>query len=110
MTMNDIVPRPRFEPTYNFGHILILIGWLAGGIGGGVGVYLTLRTEMSQLRNELALMQLQLRSLEKVTDKLVGRIDGMNEILTSDARQNARLDAVEQRLGAVEHRGLTGPR
>ncbi|AVT76653.1 hypothetical protein RPPS3_25900 [Rhodopseudomonas palustris] len=110
MTMNDIVPRPRFEPTYNFGHILILIGWLAGGIGGGFGVYLTLRTEMSQLRSELALISLRMMAVEKGQDKLAAGFDRMTEILTSDARQNVRLDSVETRLGAIEHRGLTGPR
>ena len=110
MTMNDIVPRPRFEPTYNFGHILILVGWLVGGATTGVGIYLALKAEISQLRADQALLSLRMMAVEKGQDKLAAGFDRMTEILTSDARQNARLDSVEQRIGAVEHRGLTGPR
>lgn len=109
MTMNDL-PRPRFEPTINFGHILILVGWLVGGAATGTGIYLALKSEIGQLRADQALMSLRIAGVERGQDKLASGFERMTEILTSDARQNARLDSVEMRLGSIEHRGLTGPR
>lgn len=82
------------DGTINLGHILTIIGM---GIGG-VGVYVGMRMDLRAIADKLASQDRRVDAIERDLSK-------MTQVLVDVARQDARLDAHEQRLAHLEKNG-----
>ena len=77
-------PRPRFDPTINYGHILTAVSIIIAG----AGAYYGMRAELVNVDQRVAKIESTLQQLANV--------------LVVTARQDERLVAVERRLDRLE--------
>ena len=82
-------PKPRFDPTINYGHILTAVSF----IFAGAGAYYGMRTEILNVDQRVAKIESTLQQLANVV------------VLT--ARQDEKLNAFERRVDRIE-RASTG--
>jgi hypothetical protein len=84
-------PRPRFDPTINYGHILTALSFIIAG----VGAYYGLRAELGNVDQRVAKIESTLQQLANVV------------VLT--ARQDEKLNAIERRVDRIEQAGSRHP-
>ena len=77
-------PKPRLDPTINYGHILTIISFIMAGVGAYFG-----------LRGELQNVDLRVAKIESTLQQLANVV-----VLT--ARQDEKLTAVERRIDRIE--------
>lgn len=82
--LNTSRPRPRFDPTINYGHILTAISFIIAG----TAAYYGMRTELHSVDYRVAKIENTLQQLANVI------------VLT--ARQDERLTAIERRVDRLE--------
>jgi hypothetical protein len=77
-------PKPRFDPTINYGHILTAISFIVAG----TAAYYGMRAELHNVDQRVAKIESTLQQLANVV------------VLT--ARQDERLNAIERRVDRLE--------
>jgi hypothetical protein len=77
-------PRPRFDPTINYGHILTAVSFIVAG----AGAYYGMRAELQSVNQRVAKIEMTLQQLASVV------------VLT--ARQDEKLNAIERRVDRIE--------
>ena len=77
-------PKPRFDPTINYGHILTAVSFIIAG----TGAYYGMRAELQNVDQRVAKIESNLQQLANVV------------VLT--ARQDEKLAAIEQRVDRIE--------
>lgn len=90
MTMQDI-PRFRFDPTINLGHILSAMTIVALGIGG----WFALKGDVSSVKTEVA-------AVRQSTVELTAKVGQITEVLVTTARQEEKINALNGRVERVE--------
>ncbi len=82
-------PKPRFDPTINYGHILTAISFIVAG----AGAYYGMRAELQNVDQRVARIESTLQQLANVV------------VLT--ARQDEKLNAIERRVDRIEQSSNT---
>ena len=77
-------PKPRFDPTINYGHILTAVSFIIAG----TGAYYGMRAELQNVDQRVARIENTLQQLASVV------------VLT--ARQDEKLNAIERRVDRIE--------
>lgn len=77
-------PKPRFDPTINYGHILTAVSFIIAG----AGAYYGMRAELQSVDQRVAKIETTLQQLASVV------------VLT--ARQDEKLNAIERRVDRIE--------
>ena len=77
-------PKPRFDPTINYGHILTAVSFIIAG----AGAYYGMRAELQSMDQRVAKIEVTLQQLASVV------------VLT--ARQDEKLNAIERRVDRIE--------
>lgn len=77
-------PKPRFDPTINYGHILTAVSFVIAG----AGAYYGMRAELINVDQRVARIESTLQQLANVV------------VLT--ARQDEKLNAIERRVDRLE--------
>lgn len=95
------VPKPRFDPTVNWGHILTALTFVV--MIGGAGVTLTriLTTQDNRLENvEKMLITItpELRAQDRINERQEGRLDAQAEAIKGIRADNAEIN---KKMGAI---------
>ena len=77
-------PKPGFDPTINYGHVLTAVSFILAG----VGAYYGMRAELNNVDQRVAKIEITLQQLANVV------------VLT--ARQDEKLIAIERRVDRLE--------
>lgn len=77
-------PKPRFDPTINYGHILTAVSFIVAG----AGAYYGMKAELLNVDQRVARIESTLQQLANVV------------VLT--ARQDEKLNAIERRVDRIE--------
>lgn len=77
-------PKPRFDPTINYGHILTAMSFIIAG----TAVFFGMKAELQHVDQRVAKVETTLQQLANVV------------VLT--ARQDERLNAIERRVDRLE--------
>lgn len=85
-------PMIAFDWTLNVGHILTVAGMIIGGV-----------TVMVRIRDDVRSMQTTENKNAVRLDALEDSMKALTEATVSIARQDERLNAIEHRLGLLEH-------
>jgi hypothetical protein len=84
-------PKPRFDPTINYGHILTAVSFIIAG----AGAYYGMRAELQSVDQRVAKIEVTLQQLANVV------------VLT--ARQDEKLNGIERRVDRIEQAGGRHP-
>lgn len=95
MTMNDI-PRPRFDPTINLGHVLSILSFLVMAAAG----YFAMKGDIDKL-------DMRLVTVEKSGHDLIQSVSRLADVMVITARQDERINALGSRVERIER--LTRP-
>lgn len=88
--MNDI-PRPRFDPTVNLGHVLSILAF----VGMAVMAYYAMKGDIDKLEARMVMM-------EKSGAEMAGSITRLTEVVVITARQDERINSLNARIDRVE--------
>jgi hypothetical protein len=77
-------PKPRFDPTINYGHVLAAVSFIVAG----AGAYYGMRAELQNVDQRVAKLESTLQQLANVV------------VLT--ARQDEKLNAIKRRVDRIE--------
>ena len=77
-------PKPRFDPTINYGHILTAVTFIAAGSGAYYG------------------MRIELHNVDHRVAKIENTLQQLANVLVLTARQDERLIAIERRVDRLE--------
>jgi hypothetical protein len=77
-------PKPLFDPTINYGHILTAISFIVAGTAAFFG------------------MRAELQSVDQRVAKIEATLQQLANVVVLTARQDERLNAVERRVDRLE--------
>lgn len=77
-------PKPRLDPTINYGHILTAVSFIVAGSAAFIG------------------MKAELQNLDQRVAKLEAALQHLASIVVLTARQDERLNAIERRVDRLE--------
>jgi len=80
-------PKPKFDPTINYGHILTAISFIIAGTAAFFGM----KAELQNVDQRVAKIEMTLQQLANV--------------VVQTARQDERLNAIERRVDRLEQLG-----
>lgn len=81
----DRAPKPLFDRTINYGHILTAISFIIAGMGAYYG------------------MRAELQNVDQRVAKIESTLQQLANVLVLTARQDERLIAIERRVDRLEH-------
>lgn len=82
-------PKPRFDPTINYGHILTAVSFIIAGAGAYYG------------------MRAELQNVDQRVAKIENTLQQLANVLVLTARQDERLIAIERRVDRLEQTSTT---
>lgn len=87
--MNDdenrmTAPKPLFDPTINYGHILTAVSFVVAGTAAFLG------------------MRVELQNLDQRVAKIESTLQQLANVVVQSARQDERLNAMERRVDRLE--------
>lgn len=82
---------PRFDPTINWGHILIAVSFFVGGL-----------LAWGDLKSDLRVDDLRIQIMEKSQTAMAAAITKLAEKSVTDALQDEKIKDLDTRLGVVE--------
>jgi hypothetical protein len=77
-------PKPRFDPTINYGHILTAVSFIVAGSAAFIG------------------MKAELHNVDQRVAKLEATLQQLANVVVLTARQDERLNAIERRVDRIE--------
>ena len=77
-------PKPRFDPTINYGHILTAVSFIIAGAGAFYG------------------MRVELQNVDQRVAKIENTLQQLANVVVLAARQDEKLIAIERRLDRIE--------
>jgi hypothetical protein len=77
-------PKPRFDPTINYGHVLTAVSFIAAGAGAYYG------------------MRAELHHVDQRVEKIESTLQQLTNVVVLTARQDERLNAIERRVDRIE--------
>lgn len=77
-------PRPLFDPTINYGHILTAVSFIVAGTAAFFG------------------MKAELQSVDQRVAKIEATLQQLANVVVLTARQDERLNAIERRVDRLE--------
>jgi hypothetical protein len=77
-------PKPLFDPTINYGHILTAISFIIAGAGAYYG------------------MRAELHNVDQRVAKIEATLQQLANVVVQTARQDERLNAMERRVDRLE--------
>lgn len=88
--MTDM-PRPKFDPTVNLGHVLSILSF----IGMAVAAYYAMKSDIQAV-------ELRMVTVEKTTSELANSMTRLTDVVVSAARQDERMNALTTRIERIE--------
>lgn len=77
-------PKPRFDPTINYGHILTAVSFVIAGMAAYYG------------------MKAELQNVDQRVAKIENTLQQLANVVVLTARQDERLNAIERRVDRLE--------
>jgi hypothetical protein len=77
-------PKPRFDPTINYGHILTAVSFIIAGTAAFFG------------------MKAELHNVDQRVAKIEATLQQLANVVVLTARQDERLNAIERRVDRLE--------
>jgi hypothetical protein len=77
-------PKPRFDPTINYGHILTAVSFIIAGAGAYYG------------------MKAELHNVDQRVVKIENTLQQLANVVVLTARQDEKLNAIERRVDRME--------
>lgn len=77
-------PKPLFDPTINYGHILTAVSFIVAGTAAFFG------------------MKVELQNLDQRVAKIEATLQHLASVVVQTARQDERLNAIERRVDRLE--------
>ncbi|KAB2875760.1 MAG: hypothetical protein K8H87_02840 [Pseudorhodoplanes sp.] len=77
-------PKPLFDPTINYGHILTAVSFIVAGTAAFFG------------------MKVELQNLDQRVAKIEATLQQLANVVVQTARQDERLNAIERRVDRLE--------
>jgi hypothetical protein len=78
-------PKPRFDPTINYGHILTAVSFIVAGSATFFG------------------MKAELHNVDQRVAKIEATLQQLADVVVLTARQDEKLNAIERRVDRLEH-------
>jgi hypothetical protein len=78
-------PKPRFDPTINYGHILTAVSFIVAGSAAFFG------------------MKAELHNVDQRVAKIEATLQQLADVVVLTARQDEKLNAIERRVDRLEH-------
>jgi hypothetical protein len=88
--MNDI-PRPRFDPTVNLGHVLSILSF----VGMAVAAYYAMKGDIDKLESRMV-------TVERTAGDVASSVSRLTDVVVITARQDERLNALGARVDRIE--------
>lgn len=83
-TNTPMQPRPRFDPTINYGHILTAVSFIIAGTAAFFG------------------MKAELHNVDQRVAKIEATLQQLASVVVLTARQDEKLNAIERRVDRIE--------
>ncbi len=77
-------PKPLFDPTINYGHILTAVSFIVAGTAAFFG------------------MKVEMQNLDQRVAKIEATLQQLANVVVQTARQDERLNAIERRMDRLE--------
>jgi hypothetical protein len=88
-TNNMVRPKPLFDPTINYGHILTAVSFIIAGTAAFFG------------------MKVELYNVDQRVAKIEATLQQLANVVVLTARQDERLNAIERRVDRIEQTSIT---
>ena len=85
--------KPRFDPTVNLGHLITFMGFILAALGGWYTI-----------KGDVAILGTRIENMEQTTSRLTSTVERLTTVITTDARQDERITAMERRIDTNERR------
>ena len=92
MTMQDM-PRPRFDPTVNLGHVLSILAFIGMALGG----YISMKSDIDTVKVEVS-------KVKQETAQMTAALGQLTQLLIDAGRQDERIQALIGRVDRLERK------
>ena len=85
------IPRPKFDPTVNLGHVLSILSF----VGMAVAAYYAMKSDIQAV-------ELRMVAVEKTAGELANSMKQLTDVVVAAARQDERMNALTNRIERLE--------
>lgn len=96
------MPKPHFDPTFNMGHVFIVLSLMTSAAGAYYGV----KADVGSVKVEVETVRTDVRRVED-------RVNGIAQVVVTDARQDEKIASqaekirdIDRRVGVIEVRTI----